>query len=336
MRPHPLNQTPLGVRVWRASAIGFSVTAVALNLLVPSFTSREASEAQSSPAEHARERPRAPAAPPAAAQPSGSQARTAVNNGDAALADLARRFSDAADGDLAELAGAIASLGGGSARQVLFTAARSSRPTSRVAALEALSTVDLPEVRDFMLAQLNEREPLLAAINYFADCQEPRALPALERLARDASAELRSAVVASLYAQGESATAVIARLLQADDELSDALLEAAPTSATARTLLRRASIQRLRAGAITQGRVFDFLEQDLSSEAREALLDAAHDPASAGRALGALSRRGDRASLTALERLTRDFDRGLAAQATCALRTETGARGQRAQLRFSQ
>jgi hypothetical protein len=194
--------------------------------------------------------------------------------------------------------------------------------------------MDVPEVRELMLTRLNEREPPAAVINYFANCQEPRALPALERLVRDAPTELRSAVIASLFAQGESATPVIARLVRGDDELSDALLGASPSTAQARRVLRQASVLRLRAGAITEGAVFDFLEQDLSSEAREALLVAARDPASAERALMALWNRGDRASQSALQRLANDSDRGLAARAACTLRAEPGSSVRRFEPRF--
>jgi hypothetical protein len=324
-----LSQAPLRVRVWRAIAVGSSIAALALNALASSFTRLELSEAPQTSASRAPRLRRRAAAAPKAAPPSGSSIAPGATNDDAALDELARRFSAAADADLAELAGALASLGGARAHQALFTAARSSRPSSRVAALEALATIDTPDVREFMLAQLNEREPLLTAIDYFADCREPRALPGLERLARDGTASLRRAAIASLFAQGEGATPAILRLLGGDDELSDALLEATPTTLRARRALRQASVRRLRAGALTQGRVFDFLEQDLSSEARDALLDATRDPASATRALSALSNRGDRASRSALQRLATDSDRALAARATCTLRAETASRTRR-------
>jgi hypothetical protein len=335
VRHQPLSHAPLRARIWRAIALGFSVTALALNVLAalaPSLTSGEASAARPSSGGSAPRQPRLTAWAPEGVQPSETHGQSAAApNDDAALAQLARRFSDAADADLGELASALATRGGARARQVLFTAVRSSRPSSQVAALEALGTIDMPDVREFMLAQLNEPEPPVAAVNYFADCQEPRALPALERLARDAPQAVRGSVIASLFAQGESAEPVILRLLRGDDELSDALLGAAPVSARARRVLRQASVQRLRAGAITQGPVFDFLEQDLSSEAREALLVAARDPASAASALTALSKRADRASLGALTRLANDSDRSLAARASCALRAETGSRTRRVQ-----
>ncbi|MES1178475.1 MAG: hypothetical protein ABUL62_29405 [Myxococcales bacterium] len=331
----PLTESSFALRVWRATAIGFSVTALGLAALCPSPIRSEVSEAVPSSPGHAVAR-RA-AAEPDAARPSGSRAAAAAApNEDAAVADLARRFSEAADADLPELATALATLGGPRARQVLFTAARSSRPSSQIAALEALATIDTPDVRELMLAELNEREPLPAVITYFTDCQEPRALPALERLAHEAPTELRSVAISSLFAQGESAMHIVLRLVQGDDQLADALLQTAPISARMRRVLRQASVQRLRAGAITQGPVFDFLEQDLSPEARAALIDAAHDPASAARAVAALFNRGDRESLSALGRLANDSDRNLAARAACALRPANGSRAHRIQPRYIQ
>ncbi|MET0795186.1 MAG: hypothetical protein ABW061_26950 [Polyangiaceae bacterium] len=336
MRHTWMSSAALTERVWRATAIGFSVTAVALIALPAALDWRtERQSTPSSAAGSARQPPLEESAAEAAHPDPASAPNADALPDHATLFDLARRFSDAADAELSELATALASLGGQAAHQVLFSAARSSRASCRAAALEALATIDTADVREFMVEQLNTPDPAPAAVAYFADCHEPRALPALERLARDAPLSLRSALIVSLFAQGADAEPAIFRLLRGDTQLSDALLETPPTTAAARRALRRESVQRVQAGAITEGRVFDFLEQDLSAEARDALVLAAHDPGSVARALTALSNRGDRASLRALERLSREPDRDLAARASCALRFETASHGSRVRRGFA-
>ena len=324
-----MNRAPQPFRVWRALAIGFSLTAVALNAFAQRAPHREVLElpSHSGPAPQATaDEPALVPAPLARADAAGTGV---AGNDSAAVALLSSRFNDAPDADLAEIAGQLASRGGPAAHEVLLRAAGSTRPAKRAAALDALATLDTPDVQAFMLEQLNGPEPSLGVVSYFADCQEPRALLALERLARRAPPTLRSAVLASLFSQGPDAEATVVRLLQGDEDLALALLETQPTTAAIRRALRQASVSRLRAGAITGGRVFDFLERDLSAEAREALLQATRDPASAPRALAALASRGDRASLDALQRLANDSDRELAARATCQLRAQTQARGKR-------
>jgi hypothetical protein len=65
--------------------------------------------------------------------------------------------------------------------------------------------------------------------------------------------------------------------------------------------------------------VFEFLTQDLSDEARQALVRAAHEPASVDSAIQALAARGDSESVRALSQLTNAADPELASRATCAL-----------------
>ena len=328
MRHPRMMRAARAFRVWRAVAFGFSLTAVALNAVAQRLTWGEVPEPppHKGLAPQAKADEPAPDGPPRALRSDAPSARVRDDQS-AAAALLAARFKDAADADLAEIAEQLASLGGSRAREVLFRAARSIRPTLRVAALDALGTLDTADVHAFMLEQLNGAEPSLGVVNYFAGCQEPRALPALERLARSAPPTLRSAVLASLFNQGADAEPTVARLLQGDEALVQALLETEPTTAAIRRALRQASVWRLQGGAITGGRVFEFLERDLSAEAREALRQATRDPASAARALAALANRGDRASLRALQQLANDSDRELAARATCQLRSQTGARG---------
>ncbi|HYP99436.1 MAG TPA: hypothetical protein VER96_12270 [Polyangiaceae bacterium] len=319
MRRRVAGSAPLAERVWRAVAVGFTLTAIALNALAPTLSRQPISGPKATATGASR---RASVVQPVLETRHSNLPRERNDSAQppADLASLTRRFREAPDADLTELASALASLGGPGARDVLFSAARSSRVASVTAALQALSNIDTPDVREFMLAQLNRKDPPLEAVAYFEDCREPRALPALEQLARASSLALRDAVIASLFAQGAEAEPVISRLLQMDDELADALLGAAPTTTEARRALRRASVQRLRAGSLTQGAVFDFLAQDQSSEGRDALEQAAHDPGSVTSALAALSKRGDPASLTALQRLANDSDRDLAVRATCRLR----------------
>ncbi len=245
--------------------------------------------------------------------------------GDRARRFLERRFSAATDAQLPELAAALATLGDAPARAILQSAARAPRPAMRGAAFGALSTLDSADVREFMLQALAGVEPIFAA-NYFADCREPRALPGLERLAKSDDSEQRRAAIDALFAQGASAESAILRLLREDDELCDAVLEGQPRTPLLRQALRRVSIERLRAGALTTGRVFEFLQQDLSPDAREALVQAARDPASSDSALSALSARGDTGSLHALSALADDADQGLAQRAACALLSQPDSR----------
>jgi len=245
--------------------------------------------------------------------------------GDRAREFLARRFDTASDAELSELASALATLGDAPARAILRVAARSPRPATRSAAFEALSTLDSADVREFMVQALDFVDPSPAA-SYFALCREPQALPGLERLARNGDSDQRRVAIEALFAQGASAEDAIFRLVRGDDELCDALLEGQPHTPAARRALRRASIARLREGALSSGSVFRFLEQDLSDEAREALVQAARDPGSRDSALSSLSARGDSGSLRALSTLSNDTERGLAVRAACALLSQPDSR----------
>lgn len=245
--------------------------------------------------------------------------------GDRAREFLVRRF-EAGDGEsLPALASALATLGDAAARAVLENAAQSSRPMARSAAFDALSTLDSADVREFMLRALSFVDPSPAA-GYFSSCREPRALPALERLAQSGDAALRRLAIDALLAQGASAEPALLRLLRKDDELCDALLEGQPSTPFLRQALRRASIERLRAGALTSGPIFDFLQRDLSRDAREALVQAARDPGSRESALSALSARADNGSLRALSALAVDADQDLSARAACMLLSRPDSR----------
>jgi hypothetical protein len=245
--------------------------------------------------------------------------------GDRAREFLARQFDAASDAELSELASALATLGDAPARAILRAAARSPRPATRNAAFAALSTLDSEDVREFMVQALDFVDPSPAA-SYFSLCREPQALSGLERLARHGDGDQRRAAIEALFAQGASAVDVIFRLVRADDELCDALLEAQPQSPAVRSALRGASLARLREGALSSGSVFQFLERDLSGEAREALVQAAHDPGSRDSALSALSARGDSGSLRALSTLSNDVEPRLAERAACALLSEPDSR----------
>ena len=363
MQHQPVSGAPLPRRIWRAVAIGFSVTALALNYWSLSGACASGEAAKRASTNGIRAAKRVTAAPsrevlsqvnaltdrgdgPAleslidlAIHGSRSVASAALTGiaqigGDRARSFLAQRFRDASDLELPSFAGALAQLGDAQSRELLRQAARSPRSSARAAALEALSTLDTIDVRDFMLNQLTTADPTVS-VSYFSDCRDPRALPALERLAREAPLALRRSVVDALFAQGALAQPAITRLLRVDEQTSNVVLDTRPTPLGARLALRQASIERLRAGAITTGSVFDFLEQDLSDESREALLRAAREPASAERALSALATRGDRASRSALAKLGNDSDRGLAARAACALQSQLDSRTQQSPLRFA-
>lgn len=321
----PVNDSSLARRIARALAVGFSVTALALNAWSLSLSDApRAPTAQRAPARAHGMRPPEPAATArSAAVPSADRTTS-----EAANAVLLLRFQSAADDELSELAQELAKLADPRAHQALFVAARSARAPLRSAALEALAPLDDDDVRDFMLTQLVGPKAVLS-VGYFADCLEPRAIPALERLARDLPTDQRRAAIDALAAQGDGAQPALERLLSADEEICDAVLDTRPLSVAMRRAVRRASIARVRAGAISTGSAFDFLEQDLARESRDTLVQAAHDPASVERALGALSARGDRSSLEALFRLSRDSDRGLAARAACTLSAAPDSRTQR-------
>ncbi len=231
---------------------------------------------------------------------------------------LAQRFNDAKSSDLSELAQALAELGGAEAHAILIQAAHSTRVSTKDAAREAIASLDTPDARSFMLEELSGPDAT-QAVAYFADCQDARAVTVLEGLARDSAADLRRSAITALFAQGESAHAAIERLLQGDEEVSNDVLESPAPTADLRQAQRNTSIARLRVGALTTGRVFDFLARDPSPAAREALLQSAHDSASAESAITALSTRGDSASLAALSRLADDSDPELASRAACAL-----------------
>ena len=245
--------------------------------------------------------------------------------GDRAREFLVHRFETADAETLPALALALATLGDAAARAVLQSAAQSNRPMTRSAAFDALSTLDSADVREFMLRALGFGDPSPAA-EYFSSGRDPRALPALERLARRGDVQLRRLALDALLAQGASAEPALLGLLREDDELCDALLGGQPSTPPLRRALRRASIERLRAGALTSGPVFDFLQRDLSPAALEALLQAARDPGSRDAALSALSQRADNGSLRALSTLADDADRELSARAACVLLSRPDSR----------
>jgi hypothetical protein len=241
---------------------------------------------------------------------------------------LAQRFSDAKGSELPDLAAALAELGGPEAQQLLENAANSARIPARAAAREALAGLDTPTARDFMLEELSGPEPS-HAVSYFADCLDARAVPALERLVRESPADTGRLAVTALFAQGENAEPALFRLLREDDEVSNSVLESPASSTELRAAQRAACIARLRAGAITSGPVFDFLAQDPTAAALDALVRAAHESAgadSAGAALSAISERGDSASLEALSELAGDSDPELASRAACALSSSPDSR----------
>ena len=238
--------------------------------------------------------------------------------GKSARSYLAQRLSDAPDAELSSVAQALARSSGIEAHDILFRAASSARPTLRAEARAAIALLDTADARGFMLEELNSEEPLVA-VNYFADCVDARAVPGLERIARGAQRDVRRSAIGALFAQGESSHAAIGRLLDADGELADAVLEASVPTAETHRLLLAASIARLRRGALSAGPVFDFLAHDFSSEGLNALTEAAHDEATASSAITALQTRGDAAALSVLARLTNDASQTVATNATCAL-----------------
>ena len=333
MQPNLVRQPPQAASFWRALALGSTVAALMLTLYARQLP---APLPLSHGSRHqAAQTVAAPRSDKPARQSELSRSNTTNENAEGgaleALPVLVQRFENASNDQLSQTANALAVLGGPAARAVLRHAAESPRSAVRAAAFEALLTLDTPDVREFMLNALNQAEPLLAT-GYFVDCREPRALPALERLAH-ADPELSRAAIGALFAQGAPAEPAIERLLSESAELSDALLAAEPISAVSRRVLRRSSIARLTAGAHVSGPIYDFLEQDLSDDARAALEQAGADPASAERALNALSTRGDRASLAALGRLASDLNPRVAVRAACALVSQPDSRSQTLLLR---
>lgn len=325
MQPRLLKDGAGSVRSWRALALGLSALAVALTsygalvqreIAVPGVP---AAQAPKLAPELATPVELAAVAPPAGA------AAPPITNRPAALQRLRAQLDHAPDGELSNITNALVELGGPEAFALLTAAARSSRSPLRDAAFSALLSVDTSENRNFMRAALNGPYAA-AALAYFLDCRDPEVLPALERLARSPLQELSRPALDALLAQGARAEDALTRLLQADTELMDSLLATPPHTPHARRALRAAAILRLQEGAISGGPPFDFLEQDLSAEARAALLLAAHDPASADSACTALARKGDPASLASLSQLANDSDPQLAAIAGCALASDPDSR----------
>ncbi len=357
MRPRLLNESLARTRFWRAVALGLSTLAIGVSgyrVLLRQravVASPAAVERASRPALH---RPSFPESPTAVSyqevtqlaatrdpallerlfaiaeqgQPHvSSAAYEGIGHfgGDRALRFLSQRLSSAPDRDLFNVANALTTMGGPEAHALLRAATHSPRTAVRVTAFAALVNVDTADIRDFMLGALNEPEPM-AAVSYFLDCRDPRAVPALERLARSSVQELSGGALDALLAQGLSAEGAVTRLLQGDTELTDALLANPPHTPGALRSVRTAAIVRLHEGAISSGPVFDFLERDLSADSRDALLFAARDPASADAACNALARRGDPSSLMGLSQLAHDSDPELAARASCALASDPDSR----------
>ena len=322
MQHQLLSNAPRNLGIWQALALGASTLAVALNGYAAYAGKPQRAHGALRAAQQAV--PEAPSADHATRGEPGPRASSS-NGGALARQLLIQRLHGAPPEELASVAETLATLGDAEAREALRQAARSPRLALRAAAFAALATLDSPDVREFMVSALSEPEPL-SAVSYFSDCREPRALAALERLAATGSAQIRRAAIDALFAQGTSSEPAVARLLGGDSELMDALLETAQLSFGARRALHRASVARLRAGAISGGRVFDFLEGDLSSEAGEALVLAARDRASVESATSTLVKRGDSASLAALARLANDSDRWLAMRAGCALASDPDSR----------
>ena len=323
-----LNAGAQSVRLWRAVALGLSALAVALTAYAELVQHEPA--ARSVPAAHAsqpaQESPAADEpAPPVAPAALETTTAPALTDRRAALRLLGERLEHAPDSDLLETANALIELGGPEAFALLSVTTRSSRSALRNAVFLALSNVDTAENRDFMRAALNGPDAL-AALSFFSDCRDPQALPTLERLAHSAVPELSQAALDALLAQGTPAEGALTRLLQADTELMDSLFSTPPHTPIARRALRAAAILRIHAGAINSGPVFEFLEQDLSADSREALLFAAHDPACAETACTTLARRGDAVSLASLAQLANDSDARLAGAASCALAADPDLR----------
>jgi len=245
--------------------------------------------------------------------------------GERALQFLSERLRTAPDEELSAVTNALATLGGLKAREALRAATRSLRASVRDASFSVLMGFDTADVRLFMLDTIDGPDPA-PALSYFIDCHEPRALPALTRLARSAAPDLSSVALDALLAQGAIAEPWITRLLREDLDLNDALLARPPHTLGALHALRATSIARLREGAVSTGPLFDFMERDLANETREALVLAARDPASAEAAVNALARRGDASSLAALSQLANDSDSSLSARAVCALASDPDSR----------
>ncbi|MEO6599970.1 MAG: hypothetical protein ABIQ16_08880 [Polyangiaceae bacterium] len=357
MQPRLLNDKSARMRLWRGVALGLSTLAAGLSGY-GTLTQHKAVAVESAPAEHAPRAEHPALAVPRPSLPMSSEEVTQLAatrdpaalerlfviaaqeqsgassaaydgiahfGGDRALRFLNQRLNSAPDSELFNAASALTTRGGAQAHAALQAATHSRRVAVRDAAFAALVNVDTPDIRDFMLAALNDPEPT-SALSYFLDCRDARALPALERLARSPVEELSRAALEALLAQGTRAEGAFTRLLQADTELTDALLATPPHTASALRSLRTATIARLHEGAVSGGPAFDFLERDLSAESREALIFAARDPASTDTACSALARRGDAASLAALSELANDSDPQLAARASCALASDPDSR----------
>jgi HEAT repeat protein len=280
-----------------------------------------------------------PAAEAAAATPAAPEQRTAssARTGDESAVDHAgdvvRELEQALDRDVAAILEKLARRPDGFARLVRLLSSK--RPAVRTAASALLRTMDLPEVRRLMLHELDGTDPdrVGMAVEYFADCLEPGAIPSLSRLAGDPRENVAAPATAALVAQGPIAYETLAALLHDSPAAASRVLAAAGNAPALRPLLRAAAVRRLREGSIRSGPALDYLASDLSPEALDALVGAARISHQPGPLLGAIGSRGDAAALAVLERLADDANADLAREASRAIAELGDPRARRSLLR---
>ncbi|HET9932235.1 MAG TPA: hypothetical protein VFQ35_16140 [Polyangiaceae bacterium] len=219
------------------------------------------------------------------------------------LTVLEERASKARDSELSQAMRTIAEQGGDGALAALTRLSRAKRGSVARAALVALDQLDTEAARNYMLAALGGDTPA-AALEYFKDAVEPRAIPRLEQLAQTSGTELTEAAVAALVTQGGPAHASLTRLVQSDGEAREAVIANDAARLALRPTLRTTCIAALRSGTAIQS-CWDLLSSDRSTAALAALSSAAHDRALGQAAIQALSHRGDPAAVAVLLELDR-------------------------------
>lgn len=200
---------------------------------------------------------------------------------------------------------ALALLEGEAPGIALQEAARAEDPDIRRAAVIGLGISRRPEMLPLVLeaAASEDAATRLVAVSALAGFEGPGAAAGLERAARDPEEEVRNAAIGFLAGRaGADATAVLVELL-GEVPLRGRILEAlsAPVEGRAAALVQALGA----ADDVTAPLLASALARLGTEEADRALLDAARLPGAPARkaVAGILAARGDRASITELQRL---------------------------------
>jgi HEAT repeat protein len=210
-----------------------------------------------------------------------------------------------------ELAGvaasALARSGGDDAREALLALAeQGSSYGVGLSALQALSDMDGPGVRELMERALGEGSSSLnVAVEYFVSRRDEGALPMLAQLARSGSMQTAPQALSGLARLGgEQANDVLEEVAKGGGPMAQTALQMLSSEQADPARAKRIALAQLERNAAAPGAV-DVLMQDESPEAHAALTKLAlgGDPNSASRALMSLAQRNDPETRKLLEKL---------------------------------